>query len=398
MADALPVVVAGAGIAGMTAALSLARRGRDVVLLERADHLDEIGAGIQLSPNAGRVLAGLGLAGPVDAVAVRPSAIRIRDARDGRDLQRLALDGVAARHGAPYRLIHRGELQALLLSAVKTEPRIRLSLGAFIETAEERGGRVALDVFFGEIRRTVEGDALIGADGVWSRTRTAILGGGAACYSGRTAWRTVIPIGAAGGIPIDELTTATSLWLGERAHLVVYPIRSGRMLNLIAAVDGEWVEERWDVPGDRIDLLRAFASWPKPVRDLLDRAETWRKWALCTAPDGPWARGRIALAGDAAHGMLPFVAQGGAMAIEDGAVLGRLVGEPGPTAMETRLAAYVSARRRRVRKVAGTAAANARIYHLSGLAADARNFAMRLMGDGGMLRRMDWIWGWRDEP
>lgn len=395
MAELPPVVIVGAGIAGLVAALALARRGRSVTLVERAVHLEEVGAGIQLSPNASRVLLDLGLGDALRPSAVAPTAIRIRDARSNADIVRLPLGDIEARYGAPYWVVHRGDLQAGLLAAVGNTPGITLQLGGYIEaTKDDKDGLVA-DILFGESRRKMPAEALIGADGVWSKMRTLALGGGPAVYSGRIAWRAVLPAEVAASVAIEDLTRATSLWLGSKIHLVTYPIRGGGLVNLIAATDGDWLEPRWDVPGDPAEIAAAFAAWPEPVRRLVSMPEKWRKWALCRAPNGPWTKGRTALIGDAAHAMLPFVAQGGAMAIEDAAVLARHLADTSRP-VDRRLAAYAAERRPRALKIADAAARNGRIYHLSGFAADSRNAVIRLMGPDRMLARMDWIWGWRD--
>lgn len=395
MADQPPVVIVGAGIAGLVAALALARRGRSVTIVERAVHLEEVGAGIQLSPNAARMLVDLGLGDALRPMAVAPVAIRIRDARSGADIVRLPLEDIPARYGAPYWVVHRGDLQAALLSAVADNARIKLLLGGYIEATRDDKDAVVADILFGESRLSIAAEALIGADGVWSKMRTLALGGGPAVYSGRIAWRAVVPVEAAEKVAIEDLTRGTSLWLGSKIHLVTYPIRGGRLLNLIAAVDGDWLEPRYDVPGEPAEIAAAFNGWPEAVRRLVEIPENWRKWALCRAPNGPWTSGRTALIGDAAHAMLPFVAQGGAMAIEDAAVLSRHLADTSRP-VPRRLAAYEAERRPRALKVADAAARNGRIYHLSGFAADSRNMVMRLLGPDRMLARMDWIWGWRD--
>lgn len=395
MAEEGPVLVVGAGIAGLTLALSLAARGIASRIYERAGHLEEVGAGLQLSPNASRILLALGLGPDLERTAVRPEAIVIRDARAADEIARLPLGAAFEReHGAPYLVVHRADLQAALLAAVRREPRIELHLGAVLEDVRDTRDGLRAAVVVGASAQTVEGRALVGADGVWSTVRTRILGGGAAVYSGRTAWRATFPAERwTGGL---DLATTTGLWLGRDAHLVHYPVRAGREINVVAAVDDHWIDQRWDVVGDPADLDRIFGRWPEPVRRLLAEAGSWRKWALCGAPDGgSWTAGRVALIGDAAHGMLPFVAQGGAMAIEDAAVLARLLAEGTGTVPE-RLAAYVRARRPRVGRVVAAARRNADVYHLGGAAASARNFAMRLLGPARLLGRMEWIYGWRD--
>lgn len=395
MAERLPVLIVGAGIAGLTLSLALARRGIASAILERAPYLDEVGAGLQLSPNASRILQGLGLGPSLDATGFRPQAIAIRDAATAEEIVRLPLGpAFEAAHGAPYVVIHRGDLQAALLAAVKASPAITLQLGVSIDAVVPGADEVVVEAICGAARRTFTAEALIGADGVWSTVRTTVLKGRPAAYSGRTAWRATFPVEAwTGGL---DVATTTGLWLGPDAHLVHYPIRTGREINLVAAVDDDWIDERWDVAGDRSDLERTFRGWPEPVRRMLSLPDAWRKWALCAAPaHGRWCEGRVALIGDAVHGMLPFVAQGGAMAIEDAAVLARHLADTG-RAVDARLAAYAAERRPRVEDVVANARRNATVYHLGGFAAKARNTAMRLMGPRRLLAGMEWIYGWRD--
>lgn len=392
-----PAVIVGAGIAGLTTALALARRGLGSVILERAPVLSEVGAGIQLSPNASGILQSLGLGPALDRVGVRPEAIVLRDAAgEGRTIVRLPLGtAVEARHGAPYLVVHRADLQAALLEAVQREPLVRLHLGSTLEAVEDTGDGVVVRAWCGAAEHRIEGSLVVGADGIWSAVRVKVLGGPGGRYSGRTAWRATLPASA---VPSGfEMNRTTGLWLGPRAHLVHYPIRAGREVNVVACVDDDWIDERWDVVGDPADLARAFRGWPPAIRDgLLAAPTTWRKWALCMVPPQTvWTRGSIALIGDAAHAMLPFAAQGGAMAIEDAAVLARHVASAGKP-MADRLAAYAAERRPRTSAVVDTARRNATVYHLSGLAAGARNIALRVLGSGGMMRQMDWIWGWKD--
>lgn len=391
----VPVAIVGAGIAGLTLALALARRGVECMVLERAAVLAEVGAGLQLSPNASRVLRDLGLGDAIDRAGVRPAALVVRDAAaGGRAIVRLPLgSAIEATYGAPYVVIHRGDLQAALLDAVRSTPGIGLTTGVDVRAIDVTAAAARLTLAGGPVT-DVTADVVVGADGVRSFVRRHVFGGGDAAYTGRTAWRATFPAEAEpAGL---ELATATGLWLGGGAHLVHYPIRAGREINLVAAVDDGWREDGWDVAGNPAVLLEAFAGWPPAVLDLLARPTAWRRWALCGAPDDtPWRRGRAVLIGDAQHAMLPFVAQGGAMAIEDAAVLARHLADPAQP-LDDRLARFEAARRDRVRAVVATARRNASVYHLTGLPAAARNAAMRVLGPKGLARQMDWIWGWRE--
>jgi len=398
MSQSDPVAILGAGIAGLTAALCLAQRGFAVEVIERAQVLSEVGAGLQLSPNAMRVLSDLGLAAGLAAYGVTPDAIVIGDGVSGEPLTRLPLgDSMVERYGAPYLVIHRGALQAVLLDAARQEPRIRFHFGMSLESVTDAGDRVLLVARSDSRRLDLAVTALIGADGVRSEMRRRI-GGGDAVYSGRMAWRATC---RSDDIADPALRRETGLWLGTKAHFVHYPIDCGRQINLVAAVDEAWMEEGWDVAGDPAVIAARFADWPDTVRNLVAAAGAWRKWALCAAPaDSPWTVGRIALIGDAVHAMLPFVAQGGAMAIEDARILADTLAATAGGSVPQRLAAYAAARAPRTARVVATARRNATVYHLSGLAARMRNSAMRLAGPQRLAASMDWIYDWRpsDRP
>ena len=380
--DESPFVIAGAGIGGLTAALALAKAGIRVVILEQAESLEAIGAGIQLSPNASRILFELGLGSRL-AAAVRPEAISIRRA-DGAPLARIPLGAAAeARYGAPYLVMHRGELQTALLGAVR-EAGIAPMLGVRVEGFVEDGPGITVRAADG---REFRARGLVGADGVRSRLRVQ-LGGGPPRFTGRIAWRATIPGEAAG--PSVEAGCATGLWLGARAHLVHYRL-SGSRINLVAVTEGPDPGATWSAPGEPAEIRRRFTAWAREARDLVAAAETWRVWPLHDGTPAVGA-GRATLLGDAAHPMLPFLAQGGAMAIEDAAVLAAMLARTPDVADAFRR--YEAARGPRTARVVRAARRNAWAYHLSGLPALARDTVLRFAGDR-LLAGYDWLYGWR---
>lgn len=392
--DDTPIVIVGAGIAGLTAALALAADDHNVIILERTGELAEVGAGLQLSPNACRVLQSVGVFDLVASRAVAPESVRIRSGSSGADLARLPLgDKVMKRHGAPYFVIHRADLQKSLISRVLETSNIDLWLSSEVQDVRKDLSNGLCCIFkkagdSGELNAK----AVIGADGVWSQTRRFIPGHKTAQFTGKTAYRTTIPAGK-----VDwELMLDTGLWLGPNAHLVHYPIRDGAQFNLVALVDERWTEETWSAPTDGVGMRRNFTKWAAKPRELLKIPQNWTKWALCGVDaSGPWADDRIALIGDAAHAMLPFVAQGAAMGIEDAAVLTACLKPGASETIPEALNSYESQRRERVKSVQDMAATNARIYHLSGPMAVARNAALKLTPSDKLLSHVDWIYGWK---
>lgn len=398
MATSRNIIVAGAGIGGLSAALMLARSGFRVTLLEQAARLEEAGAGVQLSPNATRILIELGLGERLKADAFTPAAVSIKSASGGGELARLALgDWAERRYGAPYWCIHRGDLQAALLEAVRASPDIVLRLGRRTEDFVVHAHGVSVACREASSSTADEqGIALIGADGLWSGLRARLGHRARPQFQQRTAWRTLLP---ADKVEPEFRSDDVQLWLGKDAHLVHYPVKGGKLINVVAIVTDQWSEPGWSAEGDVVELLDHFSrwTWADPVREFLAVPERWLKWALYDLPPiRQWGDGPVTLLGDAAHPMLPFLAQGAAMAIEDAAVLAdRLARAPDDPAHAMRR--YERARRRRTARVQRAARSNGRTYHLAGAEALARNLFLRMAG-GLVLRRYNWLYAWRFSP
>jgi salicylate hydroxylase len=381
-------LIAGAGIGGLAAALALSRANFEVALLERAAAPEEFGAGLQLTPNATRVLAELGVLDPVREAATAPRAIRVLRGENDGEIATLRLAGAERRWGAPYLVIHRADLRRILAETVARLPNVATRLGEEVVGAVEAasGVSVGLGSGFSEI-----GDLLVGADGLRSKVREGLRLGGAdaAVFSGRVAFRATIPAAKA-------TAPVVTLRLGPRAHLVHYPLRDAKLVNLVAVIEAGWRGGKpghpWDGAADRPALARAFANWSRPARTLIDAAGPWRAWPLYhREPIRSFARGRIALIGDAAHPMAPFLAQGAAQAIEDAGALARRLS--GADDIPAALAAYSRDRAPRAGRVQREALAQARIYHLGEPLARARDLAMRALGSERLLARYDWLYG-----
>ena len=390
-------LVAGGGVGGLAAAICLAGSGYAVNVHERAPALEEFGAGLQLSPNATRILARLGALDALKGLALEPRAMVVRRARDGAQMARMELGETAQRRwGAPYLVAHRADLLRALLDRVAMEPSISLHLDSAVRgfaPAPEGDLRVGLQR--GLLRLETKADLLIGADGLRSAVRERLGLGGPkdVVFTGDVAWRALIP---AQRLPDTLRRPETWLWLGPRGHLVHYPLRDGSVVNVVLVVEDArrdaLGEDGWNHPGDPSVIGFEVKDWAPEVGQLVAAAPEWRGWPLFDRPPIPnWSAGPVALLGDAAHPMAPYLAQGAAQAIEDAAALGDALA--GRDDIPAALAAYSRARAPRAGRVQTEARRQHTTYHLRGPAAFARNLAIRAMGGERLARRYDWLYG-----
>lgn len=391
----LHAIVAGAGIGGLTAALALARAGLRVTVLERAPVIEETGAGLQLSPNCSGILREYGVLDRLLGSALMPEALQIRRARDGAALMRMPLGVIAEmRWGAPYLLVLRCDLQRALVEQIAREPSISIETGTDVAGFAASSEGVEVGAKRGGASVRIVGDFLIGADGLHSLVRERI-GLGLAdvpIYSGHTAWRALLD---AGDAPPEALRLETTLWLGHKAHLVHYPLRGGSIVNVVAIAEDPWrgteTGDFWSAPGDAAALTARFGRWHGEARAVVGSVRAWRRWPLFDRhPVARWTVPRVALLGDAAHPLLPFLAQGAAQAIEDAHTLGRAFAAHGETAAA--LPAYERERTARAAAVQTASRRQGHIYHLPTPAAQLRNLGMRVLGAAGMLARYDWLY------
>lgn len=386
------LLIAGAGIGGLTAAIALARRGIAVSVIEKRSGFGELGAGLQISPNAGRVLDGLDLTLPLKRVAVTAERLSVRRWGSGREIGAMPMQGPDG--GTPFRMAKRSDLHTVLLDAARAMPNIRLIVGRAVEAVEETEiGVTATLVNASGQPDMAKGLGLIGADGLWSTVREVIGDRSAPEFTGYEAWRTVL---AAGPNPRREVT----LHLGRHGHAVHYPVAGGREINLVILRPARDARPGWSREGDASDLLPHLDGAAPELRNLAASAPAWQVWSLYDRPPAAMAKGRLALMGDAAHPVLPFLAQGAAMAIEDAGVLARLLAEKlsqtGAAGVAPAFAAYAAARRERVAKVQQASRANAKAYHLGWPLSLGRDWVMRRLGPAGMRARYDWLYDWQD--
>lgn len=390
----MKVLIAGGGIGGLTAALCCLHFGHEVTVFEQAAEIGEVGAGIQIPPNAMKVFEALGLSDDIARRAFRPSAIETRMGESGAPIFTIPLaDQADMRWGAPYLHIHRADYIDVLQQALKNTAPQSLHLGAAVSAYQQTGDSISISLSDG---REVSGDILIGADGIKSAVRTQMLGADKPVFTGNMAWRAVVPAKALGKHKPNPTACA---WMGRGRHCVTYYLRRGELVNFVGVVEREdWTAEGWSIPGRPEEAFKDFETWHPVITAILKNAapEQLFKWALFDrAPLPTWTDGRAALLGDAAHPMLPFLAQGAAMAVEDAWVLAREISKSERPVAKS-LAAYQTQRLPRCSKVQAASRANMKTFHQRSRAGQIKTYGpMWLAGKlapSAVRRRMDWIY------
>ena len=384
------LIVAGGGIGGLAAALACSRAGWGVELLEQSAAFGEVGAGVQLGPNVVRLLNGWGLADALAAVAACPQELQVRSAIGGDVLGVLPLGRRALRlYGAQYLTMARADLHGLLLRAVEQCADVALHLESRVAKIESEGSSVAVRDTQG---RTFTADALLGADGLWSRVRQAVVNDAPPRFTGHLAYRALVH---QSDLPAALRSQVVTAWMGPKFHAVQYPVKRGEWLNVVVIVQGKLSGDlqHWDHQANAADLRRHMGAACQPIRDLVGAIADWRLWPLCDrAPMQSaleHARGRIALLGDAAHPMRPYLAQGAGMAIEDACVLAQSLASTGDVVQA--LQHYADVRWQRNARVQARAIRNGEIFHMQGLMRSGRDMSLKLLG----ARLLDVPWLYR---
>ena len=401
------VLIAGGGIGGLAAALACSRAGWSVRLLERAAAFSEVGAGIQTGPNVTRLLHAWGLGDALASVAVFPSHLQVRSAASGRELGVLRLgDTAQRRYSAPYATLHRADLHSLLLDAVRQRADVELTLDCGLTGFTQTPQQVSVQT---HAEHLTEADLLLGADGLWSAVRQCLLGDGPPRVTGHLAYRAMV---LQASLPAHLRSQHITVWLGRDLHVVQYPVRSGEWLNVVGIVhagthaseqlDGVQHDDaasdsaEWDQHTSATHLRAALVGACAPLQGLVNAIDSWRRWVLCDRPSlrraDQMARGRVALLGDAAHPMRPYLAQGAGMAIEDAAELGRVLADS-PSDVVAALRAYADVRWQRNARVQARAIRNGRIFHARGLVRLGRDAALKVLGE----RVLDLPWLYRGQ-
>lgn len=386
MASNPHVALIGAGIGGLAAALALSRRGVAVTVFEQADALKEVGAGIQVTPNSAKVLRALGFEPKLKTLGFQPRAIAVRDWDSGEEKRRTPMDRAEGRYGAPYYQLHRADLLDMLSSALGNEVDLRLNTRVTAVSGSDDHATVTIDG-----GREEKFDLAVGCDGIHSLVRKTLHGEQSPRFTGTMCWRALTPVE---DFPPGFVAPDMTIWMGPLGHIVVYYIRGGRLVNMVAVRRSKhWVEESWSVRSSAQELSAAFPRVNADVRMLLDRAQNCFKWGLFDRDPLPWwTKGRITLLGDAAHPMLPFLAQGAAMAIEDGYAFARHL--TATQDVDAALHAYEAERLPRTARVQLAARAQGEIFHLtSPLARFKRWLGIdRLQKPDPKLLDRDWLY------
>jgi salicylate hydroxylase len=386
------VLIAGGGIGGMTAALALLRRGIDVQVFEQAPELREVGAGLQLSANALRVLYQLGVGDALRAVACEADGKEIRLWNSGQTWKLFDLGANSvAQYGYSYFLLYRPDLHRVLADAVRAIKADAILLGASCSGYRQSADGVQLQLADG---RTFEGDVLIGADGVHSQIRSQLVGPDKPVFSGCLAWRGVMPMAR---LPVHLRRAVGTNWVGPGAHVIHYPLRGGELMNFVGIIErDDWQVESWTQQGTHEECHGHFKGWHADVHTLIDHIDTPFKWALMgREPLQQWSQGRVTMLGDACHPTLPFLAQGAVMALEDGYILARCV-EKYQDDLSLALHKYEAARIERTTRIVLRSTENGRRFHNPALASaeGAAEYVDREWAEPKVRERYDWLFSY----
>jgi len=387
------VVIAGGGIGGLASAIGLAQRGIASVVLERSREMGEIGAGIQLGPNAFHAFDALGVGDQARAMAVYIDNLRLMDALTAEDIACIPLgDDFRARFGNPFAVVHRGELHRVFLTACQAHPLVELRTSAGVAGYDQGPGWAESVLDSGE---RVRGRAMIGADGLWSKVRAQMLADGPPRVSGHTTYRSVIPVE---DMPEDLRWNAATLWAGPKCHIVHYPLSGWRLFNLVVTYHNDAPEPVAGRPVGHDEVRKGFEHVHPRARQVIDQGRDWKLWVLCDRePVLRWTDGRVALLGDAAHPMLQYMAQGACMAMEDAVRLAHELGRDGPdwaTGTAAALTRYQDARLLRTARVQlQSRAVGEHVYHPDGAHAALRNAVMRARPAQSWHDQVAWLYG-----
>ena len=384
-----PILIAGGGIGGLAAALGLAQKGHAVTVLEKAPVLGEIGAGVQLGPNAFHSFDYLGIGDAARAMAVFIDGLRLMDAISGEEICRVPLDEpFRQRFGNPYAVVHRGDLHGVFLRACRDSEHITLRTGCEVRSYDQDGSTVTAHLANGE---DVTGAALIGADGLWSNIRKQVVGDIPPRVSGHTTYRSVIPTER---MPEDLRWNAATLWAGPKCHIVHYPLSGWKVFNLVVTYHNDAPEPVAGLPVEEEEVMRGFRHVNETAQQLIRIGTNWKLWVLCDRdPVDHWVDGRVALLGDAAHPMMQYFAQGACMAMEDAVALTHSITAQ-PSDLGAALLAYQGRRVLRTARVQlQSRAIGDHIYHPAGAHAALRNEILSAKTPQQFYDDLAWIYG-----
>lgn len=385
----LPILVAGGGIGGLATALGLAQAGASVLVLEKAPALGEIGAGIQLGPNAFHAFDYLGIGEAARQMAVYVDALRLMDALTGEEIAHIDLgDAFRARFKNPYAVVHRGDLHGVLLRSCREHPNIELKVSSEVLSYDQDGASVTARLASGD---AVAGSLLVGADGLWSNVRRQLVGDGPPRVSGHTTYRSVIPTEE---MPEDLRWNAATLWAGPKCHIVHYPLSGWKVFNLVVTYHNDAPEPVAGKPVSEEEVMEGFRHVNERARKIIRHGRDWKLWVLCDRdPVENWVDGRVVLLGDAAHPMLQYFAQGACMALEDAVSLSHMLSSFRDD-LKQALEAYRTQRVVRTARVQlQSRAIGEHIYHPAGAHAEVRNAIMRAKSSEDYYGHLAWLYG-----